>query len=139
MKMTDIEFDFWDRVQSGYYRAKSIKFDYKGYEEELLDQLNNTPLTKADYDLALEKIKERVKDLKTQHLLQDRIETGRLLGEFWIDCEEEFGFSDFPDEVKEFIHGKAYEEGHAYGFSEIANKYDDLVEFANVCKEAFSK
>lgn len=47
--------------------------------------------------------------------------------------------ADLPDGVKDFIHGKAYAEGHAYGFSEIANKYDDLVEFANVCKEAFSK
>ena len=54
------------------------------------------------------------------------------------DCEEEFGFADFPEEVKNFIHGKAYKEGHAYGFSEIANKYDDLVEFVNVCKEAFT-
>lgn len=137
--MNDFELDFWDRVESGYYQTKFLKFDYQEYEEELLEQLNNIPLTKAGYDFALGKIKERVKDLKAQHLQEYRNEESRLNHQFRKDCEVAFGFADFPDEVKDFIHGKAYEEGHAYGFSEIANKYYDLVEFANICKEAFSK
>lgn len=136
--MSDLELNFWDKIQSGYYRASYIKFDYKEYEEELLEQLNNTPLTKADYDLALEKIKEDIKALKFQHSLENHAEEGRLLSEFWLDCEEEFGFSDLPVEIKSFIHGKAYNAGHAYGFSEIASHYDGLVEFAKLCKEAFS-
>jgi len=134
--MADLELDFWGRVQSGYYQAEFLKFDYEEYEEELLEQLNSIPLTNADYDLALEKIKGSVKDLKRHHLQQYRNEESRRKHQFYKDCEKEFGFADFPEEVKNFIHGKAYEEGYAYGFSEIADKYDDLVEFVNVCKEA---
>ena len=134
--MTDL--DFWTRVQLGYYQAKRFKFDYAEYEKELLEQINNTPLTKAGYDFAFEKIKESVNDLKKQHLQEYRKEESRLNHQFFKDCEVEFGFSDFPDKVKDFIHGKAYMDGHAYGFSEIASHYDGLVEFAKLCKEAFS-
>lgn len=136
--MNDLELNFWDKIQSGYYQAKYPKFDYKEYEEELIEQLNDMLLTKTSYDLALEKIKESIRDLKTQHLQNYRKEESRLNKEFCKDCEIEFEFSDFPDEVKDFIHSKAYEEGRAYGSSEIANKYEDLVEFAKICKEAFT-
>lgn len=133
------DLNFWGKVQSGYYVARFVTFDYEDYEKELLDELDNTPLIKADYDLGFAKIKEAINDLKRQHLQEYRNEESRLVSEFFEDCEKEFGFSNFPNRVKDFIHSKAYEDGHAYGFSEIANKYGELVEFANICKESFNK
>jgi hypothetical protein len=59
--------------------------------------------------------------------------------QFYKDCEIEFDFSDLPTEVKNFIHRKAYEEGHVWGFESIAGHYEDLVDFAKICQEAFAK
>jgi hypothetical protein len=137
MKMTDL--DFWGRIHSGYYEAKFVSFDYKEYRAELLDNLNHQRLTKAEYDEELKALEKDVKALKQKHLDDYRSENAKLMGQFYKDCEIEFDFSDLPTEVKDFIHGKAYEDGHAWGFESIAGHYEGLVNFVKICKEAFAK
>ncbi len=42
--------------------------------------------------------------------------------------EEEYGVEDLPQQTKDKLFSKAWEKGHAYGFSEVKYAYDDLVE-----------
>lgn len=58
--------------------------------------------------------------------------------------------NDFEKNLSEFygtgntaadhiIYGKAWDDGHSSGYSEVENLYQDLVHFAESLKEAFSK
>lgn len=48
---------------------------------------------------------------------------------FRNDLEREFGTDIYPEKVRNKIFYKAWEDGHAYGHSEVLNHYDDLVDF----------
>jgi hypothetical protein len=53
--------------------------------------------------------------------------------QFRADMEEYWDFANFPDEVKSKIHYLAWERGHACGYSEVRNQYDEFVELATIC------
>ena len=52
-------------------------------------------------------------------------DTQRLLNEFQADLAKEYGVTGNPKEP--LLFSKAWELGHAYGVSEVASHYDDLV------------
>lgn len=55
-----------------------------------------------------------------------REETGRLTQKFKEDLEREYGLVGHPK--ADLLYSKAWDIGHAYGFHEVANYYDELVE-----------
>lgn len=57
-----------------------------------------------------------------------RNEDKRIEDEFRKDIEMEYGIDKLPEEIKSAIHHFAYVKGHAYGYSEIANEYSDLMD-----------
>jgi len=57
-----------------------------------------------------------------------RSEDKRIRDEFRKDIENEYGTDTLPEEVRNAIYSFAYEKGHAYGYSEIANEYSDLMD-----------
>ena len=61
-----------------------------------------------------------------EHKKQYGEETHKLYEEFVNDLFEEFGVTDNPKRHKAFQ--VAWQQGHAYGFEEVYNKFDDLVE-----------
>lgn len=62
----------------------------------------------------------------------------RLHTQFIDDLQKEFDTENSP--IKNELYSYAYEEGHAYGYSEIYNKYMDLVEaFAKPVDKEISK
>ena len=133
------ELDFYGRIHSDYYNPKPFEFDYKEYEEELVFEIDNQPLTRPQYDAAINKIKDDIRALKKKHRDEQAEKTGKLIDEFRKDCEFEFGFENLPDKIKGKLHWMAYDDGHAWGFSSIANCYSDLVELVFLCKEVFSE
>lgn len=56
-----------------------------------------------------------------------RTEEGRLIQLFKDTLEKEFGVQANPK--ANLLFEKAWANGHAYGFSEILNHYEDLVDF----------
>jgi hypothetical protein len=51
------------------------------------------------------------------------------LDEKWRDALRE-EYSDLPDEVYNLVYNKAYEDGHSYGYDEVANYMIDLADMA---------
>ena len=47
---------------------------------------------------------------------------------FRKDIENEYGIDKLPEEIKNAIYSFASEKRHAYGYSEIANEYSDLMD-----------
>jgi len=41
--------------------------------------------------------------------------------------EDEYGVSHFPEDIKSSMRYSAYEQGHAYGLSEVINIYTDIL------------
>jgi hypothetical protein len=63
-------------------------------------------------------------------------DSNRLADEFRRDLEAEYGTDELPESVRDATYRRAYEEGHAYGFSEIANCYIDIAEHTLAVFEA---
>lgn len=55
--------------------------------------------------------------------------TSRITGEFREWLANEYA-PTMPASVQNKIWGKAWEDGHAYGYREVENHYMDLAEFA---------
>lgn len=49
---------------------------------------------------------------------------------FEKDAEAAFGFAHLPERLRKLIHAKAWEDGHAFGYSEVWIQYHELVEIA---------
>ena len=57
----------------------------------------------------------------------------KLTAEFWEDARKELGYTEFFTDVQvKILEDKAYEEGHAYGFSSIFERLKDLVGFIQI-------
>jgi hypothetical protein len=70
------------------------------------------------------------KELRTKYVE----ETRRLEGLFYNDICEDFGLD--PNSAKSRkIYAKAYEDGHAYGYSEIYSHFQDLLDFVESLEE----
>lgn len=66
---------------------------------------------KIEYDNAIKKYNEN---------------QNKLIEEFKKDLEEYYCTDKLPKEIKDAIYEYAYEEGHAYGFSDIFSVYGRL-------------
>lgn len=47
--------------------------------------------------------------------------------------------SEFPKEVQDLIYGKAWEDGHAHGLSEVESHYIDTVDFVEKVRLLFQR
>ena len=51
---------------------------------------------------------------------------------------EMYGLGQYGPKVYEVIYARAWESGHAYGYSEIASKFDTLMDFADDVINAYN-
>jgi predicted oxidoreductase (fatty acid repression mutant protein) len=105
----------------------------KEFEKEIKSQileLDNIPLTVTDRNQKTKEFREILKQKRKEVTAVFFADQNRLKQLFEQDAEEEFEFSHLPAQVKQNIHGLAWELGHAYGHSEVLNHYDGLVEIA---------
>jgi hypothetical protein len=72
-----------------------------------------------------------VKDQIKQRMKKEyRQAEGRIRDDFRKACEEEFGTSKWPKEARDKVWQKAWEDGHAHGYSEIYDEYSEVADFA---------
>lgn len=101
-----------------------------------LAELDNTPMTQAQYKMAVEVLKEAAE----AHIIALRIAYSNrefdLRDQFYRDAEEDYGFGFLPDHIKSMIHGYAWDRGHSAGYEEVYNCYAAVVEIALAAHEA---
>ena len=96
-------------------------------KDEVLKEIDNTPLTASNRESKKEQVEKDVKEVK---LLI--IDDYRLAVKIFEKNFKQYLFKDLPPEIKdvaEIIYRRAYDEGHANGYTEIENYFDDLVDF----------
>jgi hypothetical protein len=135
------DLDVYAKVAEGYYKTNLPYYDPKFAEEiaKQIKDLDNVRLTIEERDLEIKKLNTVLAEHNSQVRAKYNEAQGKLNSEFEADVEDNFGFADFPDRVKGEIHYLAYEEGHPGGYSDILAQYDELVEFAVLCKQVFSQ
>jgi hypothetical protein len=135
------EMDVYTKVAEGYYKTNLPYYDPKFAKEiaKQIKDLDNVRLTIEERDSEIKKLNTVLADHNTEIRAKYNEAQSKLNSEFEADVEDNFGFADFPERVKGRIHYLAYEEGHSGGYSDILCQYDELVEFAELCKEEFSK
>lgn len=134
--------DIYAKVAEGYYSSVGVPYHDSKFAEEITKQikdLDNVRLTVEERNLEIKKLNTTLAEHNAQVRAKYNEAQEKLNSEFEADVEDNFGFADFPDRVKSRIHYLAYEEGHAGGYSDILAQYDDLVEFAVLCKQEFSQ
>ena len=116
-------FEYYSDNKEPYHDSFRIK-------KQLIDQINNEPLTVKERE---EKLKEVTKEALTickELNAPYHLEAQRLDMEFWDDARESLGYVDLlTAEGVQRLESKAYEDGHAYGYPSVYEKLQDLVEF----------
>ena len=101
--------------------------ELKKAREEILKEIDNTPLTAADRKKQKEQVEKEFKEVKS--LISDDYHFAVKI------FEKNFKQSLFrylsPEikNVAEIIYSRAYDEGHANGYTEIEIHFNDLVDF----------
>lgn len=100
------------------------------YRTQLLEEINNKPMTAAEREEALKQLPARVLEYQREQNAPYIEAAAELEREFWRDVREELGYDQFLTEAGvSVLEAEAYERGHSAGFSEIYNCMRGLVEF----------
>ena len=83
---------------------------------------------KKEYQQELQEYFQQVEEAKKQSAL--------LAADFREFCIQKYIHPDIPDNLKQQIYDEAYEDAHAYGYSEIASRLESLAEVFNAVFEA---
>lgn len=117
-----------------YYSTNSVEYPNQSeYRKRLVQVINDTPMTAAERDEALEWVHEEARIWFKEAVKPYREEAARLEREFWQDCRGELGYDSFlnSDGVAALEYA-AYERGHSAGYSDI---YCCLIELAELAEK----
>jgi hypothetical protein len=84
-----------------------------------------TPAEIRAYADQLEQYEEELRGTRERMAAYNAL-TAALEAEFRADLEEYYGMTGHPK--ADLLYSKSWERGHAYGLSEVANVYSDLVD-----------
>ncbi len=102
----------------------------KAYKQALIDQINSDRLTAAERDEKLKSVPAMVRAKRSEMDKRARERQLALDTKFWSDAREELGYPSYlTARGVEFLEAKAYEDGHAFGYSDVFGKLVDLDEF----------
>lgn len=124
------------------YRVPAEMFwssdDQQQYRQSLVDDVNNKPLTAKERDVALKEVDSLVKT-KRAEMNKPAIEKQKELEkEFWKDAAKDLGYRRFlTAEGVSQLERRAWDLGHANGFSEVYWHLLDLTVFAEKLKGCF--
>ena len=119
------DFDYY-RVPNEHYWGYEAK---KAFTEALKESINSTPLTAAEREEKLKEVPSLVREEEAKVNKTPRERQAALTEEFWDDARAELG--DYPAAAWEIIRSEAYEQGHAYGYSEVYSKLIDITSFVD--------
>lgn len=123
-----------------YYRVPNE--EYWGYEAKeafkkaLKEEIDSTPLTAIERQEKLKEIPSLAREEEKKQNEAPRARQRELDAEFWADARAELG--DYPDAVWAVICSEAYDQGHAYGYSEVYGKLVDITNFVDKIRPHFA-
>jgi hypothetical protein len=91
------------------------------------------------YNLRVEAAKRECQQELQEYFQQvdvARKQSAQLAADFREFCIQKYIHPDIPDNLKQQIYDEAYEDAHAYGYSEIASRLESLAEVFNAVFEA---
>jgi hypothetical protein len=116
--------DEWRKIRAELNAAKKSYADLLKTEcvwgKVIPTEQKEEILAKAKLDIETTESKFNEIDKTTREIIN------ALDAVFWIDSFEDNDLDDLPDSVLSVIRSKAYEDGHAHGYSEVdcmVNKY----------------
>lgn len=123
-----------------YYKTNIHEYPNRfEYRKKLIDEIDNTPLTKEQHKVELDKVDGKVRDWFKEAMKPHSAEASKLDREFWADCREELGYDKYLNETGvAMLERQAYEDGHAYGYSEVFSKLQDLEQFVDEIRRHLS-
>lgn len=97
---------------------------------QLLKEIDETPLTKAERDAALKGINEKVATVAKERNAAVIKRNREREQQFWIDARQELGYDQMlTKKGVEILEAWAYEEGHSYGLQDV---YCYLIEVTEI-------
>ena len=96
-------------------------------KDEILKEIDNTPLTASDRENKKKQVEKEVKEVKAMI-----VDDYKFAIKIFEKNFKQYLFKDLSSEIKdvaEIIYRRAYDEGHANGYAEIEICFDDLVDF----------
>jgi hypothetical protein len=113
-----------------YYSNIGVPYpDHHAYRKQLIDAIDNTPMTAADRTKAMAEVSKQVLAWMNEQSKPYRNAQAALIAEFWDDCRNELGYHNLLNESGvAALESKAYEDGHSSGFGEVYQRLDELVE-----------
>lgn len=125
------DFDYYSKTDEKYHDSFTIK-------KQLIEQINNEPLTVAQREERLKGVSKEVIQIAKELNAPYFLEKSRLDMEFWDDARESLEYKTLltPAGVQK-LESKAYEDGHAYGYSSVYERLQDLVGFLEDIRKEF--
>lgn len=119
----------------------SLKLPYNRIDKkEIIKQIDNIPLTKANYDAYVEYATNAVKEANFKLNGQYDAMQRRLEDKFKEALKRTFLYEGKnKDEVFDVIYGKAYADGHSNGYLSVRDKFDEFDEFLHDALKAINK
>lgn len=123
---------FSEKLASGYFDSRDLVYPNRPSKPEILRKpiapenltseiLEQVKTAQAEYAVALAAYE--------QAIAERRAISEKRLEEYRAGLPVENGIEHLPKAIEQRIYGKAYEDGHAYGYGEIATHYADIAEF----------
>lgn len=112
-----------------YHSIPNTKDVIDKMRKDAIAELDDTPLTKKDRQKALLEIDDNFSEIK-KHLSNDRRKANAMFNEAFKDYLAKTHGND-NKKLMDIVYSKAYDEGHAYGFSEVENHFIDLMDFVD--------
>ena len=109
-------------------RTTRERYGYRKLNESLEAFLLRKEEAKREYQQELQEYFQQVDVAKKQ--------SAQLAAEFREFCIQKYIHPEIPGNLKKQIYDEAYEDAHAYGYSEIASRLESLAEVFNAVFEA---
>jgi hypothetical protein len=103
--------------------------DITAVKKDIMDDIDNTRLTTKERDALLDNLKKDEK--KVRSIVCD--DYRKAMNQF-TKMFKDFLIDGMPENLKskaDIIYDRAYDQGHANGFTSIASEFDDLCDFAS--------
>lgn len=117
-----------------YEKPKDVEYfgyDYKKqYEADEIARINDTRLTVTERVIALDKLKQQIREHMREKNAPYNEACRSLTSEFWEDAREELGYCACltPEGISK-LESQAYEDGHSSGYSQVYYRLQELWEF----------
>jgi len=123
---------FGNSVLEASEYAKSLHPEYpvKPVKPTIRNPKSPSPVDHRDYATVLEKYEQEMIEWRIKRDEYDKI-SNEINSELVGYIKEVAGLNSIPEKFRDKIWNKAWDDGHAYGYSEVYYKLLDLVDIFN--------